>query len=48
MDVAAGIMPVTVHAKSLNAPDKFQVLEQNYEYDLMDYNKLMDKFVDKK
>ncbi len=48
MDVAAGIMPVTVHAKSINAPDKFQVLEQNYEYDLMDYNKLMDKFVDKK
>ena len=48
MDVAAGIMPVTVHAKSLNAPDKFQVREQNYEYDLMDYNKLMDKFVDKK
>ncbi len=48
MDVAAGIMPVTVHAKSLNAPDEFQVLEQNYEYDLMDYNKLMDKFVDKK
>lgn len=48
MDVASGIMPVTVHAKSLNAPDKFQVLEQNYEYDLMDYNKLMDKFVDKK
>ncbi|MBI3616853.1 MAG: DUF4139 domain-containing protein, partial [Candidatus Omnitrophica bacterium] len=48
MDVASGIIPVTVHAKSLNAPDKFQVLEQNYEYDLMDYNKLMDKFVDKK
>src|SRR3989338_9053821 len=48
MDVASGIMPVTVHAKSLNAPDKFQVLEQNYEYDLMDYNKLMDKFLDKK
>lgn len=48
MDVASGIMPVTVHAKSLNAPDKFQVMEQNYEYDLMDYNKLMDKFLDKK
>lgn len=48
MDVASGIMPVTVHAKSLNAADKFQVLEQNYEYDLIDYNKLLDKFVDKK
>ncbi len=48
MDVAAYIMPVTVHAKSLNAPEQFQVLEQNYEYDLIDYNKLLDKFVDKK
>lgn len=48
MDVASGIMPVTVHAKSLNAADKFQVLEQNYEYDLIDYNKLLDKFLDKK
>lgn len=48
MDVASGIMPVTVHAKSLNAAEEFQVLEQNYEYDLMDYNKMLDKFVDKK
>lgn len=47
MDVASGIMPVTVHAKSLNAADKFQVLEQNYEYDLIDYNKLLDKYVGK-
>ncbi len=35
MDVASHIMPVTVHAKSLNRPDDFSVLEQNYEYDLM-------------
>ncbi|MDD3374633.1 MAG: DUF4139 domain-containing protein [Candidatus Omnitrophica bacterium] len=48
MDVAASIMPVTVHAKSLNAPDKFMVLEQNYEYDLMNSTKLLDKFVGKK
>jgi hypothetical protein len=48
MDVAAGIIPVTVHAKSLNAADQFHVLEQNYEYDLMDYNKLLDKYIDKK
>ncbi|MBI5150089.1 MAG: DUF4139 domain-containing protein [Candidatus Omnitrophica bacterium] len=48
MDVAAYIMPVTVHARSLNSPEQFQVLEQNYEYDLIDYNKLLDKFVDKK
>lgn len=47
MDVAAFINPVTVHAKSLNAPDKFTVLEQNYEYDLIDQNKLLDKYVGK-
>jgi len=48
MDVASHIMPVTVHAKSLNFPDGFTVLEQNYEYDLMNANKLMDKYVGKK
>lgn len=48
MDVASAIMPVTVHVKSLSAGDQFQVLEQNYEYDLMDYNKLMDKYVGRK
>ncbi len=47
MDVAAGIMPVTVHVKSLNQPDAFTVLEQNYEYDLMSPAKLLDKFVGK-
>ncbi|MEW6202472.1 MAG: DUF4139 domain-containing protein, partial [bacterium] len=48
MDVASGIMPVTVHAKSLNYPEKFAVLEQNYEYDLMNEQKLLDKYVGKK
>ena len=48
MDVAAFIMPVTVHAKSLNAPQAFNILEQNYEYDLIDQNKLLDKYVGKK
>ena len=48
MDVASGIMPVTVHAKSLNYPEKFSVLEQNYEYDLMNEQKLLDKYVGKK
>jgi hypothetical protein len=48
MDVASHIMPVTVHAKSLNYPDDFSVLEQNYEYDLINANKLLDKYVGKK
>ncbi len=48
MDVASSIMPVTVHVKSLNYPQDFAVLEQNYEYDLMNADKLLDKYVGKK
>lgn len=48
MDVASHIMPVTVHAKSLSDPEDFIVLEQNYEYDLMSADKLLDKYVGKK
>ena len=47
MDVAAFINPVTVHIKSLSASDDFTVLEQNYEYDLISPQKLMDKYVGK-
>ncbi|MEA3487032.1 MAG: DUF4139 domain-containing protein, partial [Thermodesulfobacteriota bacterium] len=47
-DVASQIMPVTVHVKSLNYPGKFSVLEQNYEYDLINKKKLFDKYVGKK
>lgn len=47
MDVASYILPVTVHVKSLNGSEAFQVLEQNYEYDLMNYSKLLDKYVGK-
>jgi hypothetical protein len=48
MDVASYIMPVTVYVKSLDSPEKFRVLEQNYEYDLMDGKKLLDKYVGKR
>jgi len=48
MDVAEAIMPVTVHVKSLTAPTALTVLEQNYEYDLMNADKLLDKYVGKK
>jgi len=47
MDVASSIKPVTVVVKSLSAPDDFMVLEQNYEYDLMHADKLLDKYVGK-
>ena len=48
MDVASHIMPTTVHTKSLDHPDALTILEQNYEYDLMDAKKLLDKYVGKK
>ncbi|MBU1043132.1 MAG: DUF4139 domain-containing protein [Candidatus Omnitrophica bacterium] len=47
MDVASQIQPVTVSIKSLTSPDKLSVLEQNYEYDLLNSQKLLDKFVGK-
>lgn len=48
MDVAAQIDPTTVHLKSLKDAGGLHVLEQNYEYDLLSPQKLLDKFVGKK
>jgi hypothetical protein len=45
MDIAASINPATVHFRSLTEPSKLSVIEQNYEYDLLDPNKLLQKFV---
>jgi hypothetical protein len=45
MDIASSINPTTVHFRSLNDPAKVNVLEQNYEYDLLDPNKLLQKYV---
>jgi hypothetical protein len=47
MDVAAQINPATVHIKSLTTPAQFAVQEQNYEYDLLNPQKLLDKYVGK-
>jgi hypothetical protein len=47
MDVASQIMPTSVHIKSLVNPDSLLVLEQNYEYDLLSPQKLLDKYVGK-
>jgi hypothetical protein len=44
-DVAASINPSTVHFRSLTAPEKLSVVEQNYEYDLLDPQKLLQKYV---
>jgi hypothetical protein len=45
MDVASRIVPTSVHIKSLTDPGDLQVLEQNYEYDLLSPQKLLDKYV---
>jgi len=47
VDVAAQIMPTSVHIKALIAPETLNVLEQNYEYDLLNPQKLLDKYVGK-
>jgi hypothetical protein len=44
-DVAASINPATVHFRSLTDPAKLAVVEQNYEYDLLDPQKLLQKYV---
>jgi hypothetical protein len=45
MDVAQQINPTTVHIKSLTASDAVSVVEQSYEYDLLNPQKLLDKYV---
>ena len=44
-DVTAQIRPETVHLGSLTAPAALRILEQNYQYDLLNPGKLLDKFV---
>jgi hypothetical protein len=47
-DVSAHIQPETVHIKSLDDPAALTVLEQNYRYDLLTPEKLLEKYVGKK
>ncbi len=47
MDIAAQVNPATVHIVSLTAPKDLFVLEQNYEYDLLSPQKLLQKYVGK-
>jgi hypothetical protein len=44
-DIAATINPATVHFRSLTEPSRLTVLEQNYEYDLLDPERLLRKYV---
>lgn len=44
-DVASLIRPETVHLASLSTVGSLQILEQNYQYDLLNPAKLLDKYV---
>ena len=45
MDIAATVNPATVHFRSITQPAQLDVLEQNYEYDLLEPDKLLRKYV---
>jgi hypothetical protein len=45
MDIAATVNPATVHFRSVSEPARVRVLEQNYEYDLLEPDKLLRKYV---
>ncbi len=45
MDIAATVNPATVHFRSLTEPARLDVVEQNYEYDLLEPEKLLRKYV---
>src|SRR3990172_1584723 len=42
-DVASRIDPTSVHFKALNFPDKVSILEQNYQFDLVSSDKILEK-----
>jgi hypothetical protein len=44
-DVAAQIQPETVHVGVLGGGDGLSILEQNYQYDLLNPQKLLEKYV---
>lgn len=47
VDVAAQIDPTSVHFKSLTAPDAVSVLEQDFRYDLISQDKLLQRYLGK-
>jgi hypothetical protein len=44
-DVSAQIRPETVHLRSLTQSGALSIMEQNYQYDLLNPGKLLDKYV---
>ncbi len=47
MDVASQIIPTSVSIKSLTQQGGFNIIEQNYEYDLISPQRLLNKYVGK-
>jgi len=47
VDVAALIEPTTVRFESLTDPDGTRVLEQNYQFDLVSQQKLLERYLDR-
>ncbi len=45
VDVAAQIDPTSVHFKSLTAPDAVSVLEQDFRYDLISQEKILQRYL---
>ena len=45
-DVAAKLIPTSVHLRCLSGNKDFQVLEQNFEYDLVSAEKILEKYID--
>ncbi|MDZ4803760.1 MAG: DUF4139 domain-containing protein [Candidatus Eisenbacteria bacterium] len=46
-DVSAQIDPTSVHVKALQHPGEVTVLEQNYQYDLADADRLMQRYLNR-
>ncbi len=46
-DVAAAIDPTSVNFKCLSAPGAISILEQNYEYDLVNAESLLKRYIDR-
>ena len=45
LDIAASVNPATVHFRSLSEPARLGILEQNYQYDLLEPQRLLKKYV---
>jgi hypothetical protein len=45
MDIAATVNPATVHLRSLTEPSDLDIIEQNYEYDLLEPDQILRKYV---